>query len=386
MHKIAVVIPKYGLVGGAEQFAAELTDRLAAQAQYDFQIYANKWDKSAGAAKFNKIPIISFPKFLTTPSFAYFVQQSISRHNVALIHSHERIFAADIYTLHGIPHRYWVCNIRRKHMSLYDLATAAVEKKMVHDGGCKKFVAVSSLTRDIFLQEYPVSADKVAVIHPGVDLTDYPQNDKDSVRSGIRRKLNIDGDIPVILFVSMNFEIKGLEEILLALAKLNAQNHKFKFIVIGKGNIKKYAQLAANAQIGADVIFTGPLSKNKLIGMYLAGDFYIMLSKFDTFGMVVLEAMAAGLPVIISRNVGARDIVQEGKNGFIIADTTDTDCIAAQIALLFDKNIRAPMAEAAGRTAAQNTWDNVTKKYAAVYEEILARTETRVRPDKGKIK
>ncbi len=386
MHKIAVVIPKYGLVGGAEQFAAELTDRLAAQAQYDFQIYANKWDKSVGAAKFNKIPIISFPKFLTTPSFAYFVQQSISRHNVALIHSHERIFAADIYTLHGIPHRYWVCNIRRKHMSLYDLATAAVEKKMVHDGGCKKFVAVSSLTRDIFLQEYPVSADKVAVIHPGVDLTDYPQNDKDSARSGIRRELNIDGDIPVILFVSMNFEIKGLEEILLALAKLKAQNHKFKLIVIGKGNIKKYAQLAANAQIGADVIFTGPLSKDKLIGMYLAGDFYIMLSKFDTFGMVVLEAMAAGLPVIISRNVGARDIVQEGKNGFIIADTVDTDCIAAQIALLFDKNIRAQMAEAAGRTAAQNTWDNVTKKYAAVYEEILARTETRVRPDKGKIK
>lgn len=106
--------------------------------------------------------------------------------------------------------------------------------------------------------------------------------------------------------------------------------------------------------------------------MYLASDLYIMLSKFDTFGNVVLEAMAASLPVIISGNVGAKDIVQEGGNGFIIKNTCDTDYIATKIALLLDENIRRPLAEAAYRTAAQNTWDDVTKKYAALYENLLA--------------
>jgi UDP-glucose:(heptosyl)LPS alpha-1,3-glucosyltransferase len=169
----------------------------------------------------------------------------------------------------------------------------------------------------------------------------------------------------------MNFEIKGLDEILFSLAKLKAQNHKFKLIVAGKGNIKKYTKMAQEAQIISDVIFTGPVNKEKIIKMYLASDLYIMLSKFDTFGNVVLEAMAAGLPVIISNNVGAKDIVQENNNGFIINDTSDTDYISAKIALLLDENIRRPLVEAAYKTATQNTWDDVTKKYAAIYENIL---------------
>jgi len=98
---------------------------------------------------------------------------------------------------------------------------------------------------------------------------------------------------------------------------------------------------------------------------------YVMLSKFDTFGMVVLEAMAAGLPVIISSNVGAKDIVQEGKNGFIISDTSEADYIASKIGLLLNENIRSSMAQRALDTAAQNTWEMVATKYQDIYADIL---------------
>ncbi|MCK7509405.1 MAG: hypothetical protein MZV70_38830 [Desulfobacterales bacterium] len=80
---------------------------------------------------------------------------NFNSNNFSLVHSHERIFAADIFTLHGVPHRYWVDQVRHKRMSLYDTATAWVEKKLVYEGHCKKFIAVSDLTKDIFLQEYP---------------------------------------------------------------------------------------------------------------------------------------------------------------------------------------------------------------------------------------
>jgi UDP-glucose:(heptosyl)LPS alpha-1,3-glucosyltransferase len=372
MQKIAVVIPKYGLLGGAEQFVAELTGRLITPTGYDFHVYANRWEKSADPITFHRVPIFSFPKFLTTLSFAYFAKRGISRDNFSLVHSHERIFSADIFTLHGIPHRYWVHNIRRKQMSLYDLATAWVEKKLVCEGGCKKFIAVSNLTRDIFLQEYKINPGFVDVIHPGVDLQDYKQQDKAFVRRSIRCELGINIADPVILFASMNFEIKGLDAVLFSLAKLKAQNRKFKLIVAGKGNIKKYTQMAKEAQIISDVIFTGPVNKEKMIRIYIASDLYVMLSKFDTFGMVVLEAMAAGLPVIISSNVGAKDLVQEGKNGFIVSDTSDTDYIAAKIALLCDENIRRPLAQKAYQTATQNTWDQVVAKYQEIYTRILA--------------
>jgi UDP-glucose:(heptosyl)LPS alpha-1,3-glucosyltransferase len=372
MHKIAVVIPKYGLLGGAEQFVAELTNRLAASFVHDFHVYANRWEKSAAPITFHRIPIISFPKYLASLSFAYFVNRRIKCNDAYVIHSHERIFAADIFTLHGIPHRYWVRHIRRKHMSLYDLATAWVEKKLVYEGHCKKFIAVSSLTKNIFLHEYNIDSKLVDVIHPGVDLHDYTKFDKIAVRNEIRCELGIESNEPVLLFASMNFEIKGLDDILLCLSKLKSQNRKFKLIVVGKGNIKKYKQIAQKAEISSNIIFTGPVSKEKMIKIYLSSDFYIMLSKFDTFGMVVLEAMAARLPVIISSNVGAKDLVLEGQNGFIINNTADSDYIAAKIDELCNENTRSLLAEAAYQAAAQNTWDHVVAKYQKIYTEILA--------------
>jgi len=372
MRKIAVVIPKFGLVGGAEQFASELSEKLSSGHQETLHVFANHWQSNSHVLKFHKIPIISFPKFLTTISFAWFVQRQIQRNNFSLVHSHERIFTADIFTLHGVPHRYWVDQVRRKRMSLYDTATAWVEKKLVYEGHCKKFIAVSALTKDIFLREYPIDPGQVAVIHPGVNLTDYAHKKKDDVRRTVRSALGIGAEEPVIIFASMNFEIKGLDDILLTLAQLKKQNDKFKLIVAGKGNIKKYEKMAKEAQISSNVIFTGVVGKDKLIDLYLAGDLYMMLSKFDTFGMVVLEAMAAGLPVMISSHVGAKDLVQEGENGFIINNPSDYDHIVSKLKILFDENSRRSMSAAAYQTAAQNTWDVVAAKYQNTYNDILA--------------
>ncbi len=125
--KVAVVIPKYGLVGGAEGHTAELTSRIAKDARYDVHVFANKWVNHDENITFHKIPIITFPKYLTTPSFAYFAGLQISRMNsFDLIHTHDRIFNADVYTMHGIPHRVWVHEVRKKSMSLFDYSTEAV--------------------------------------------------------------------------------------------------------------------------------------------------------------------------------------------------------------------------------------------------------------------
>lgn len=372
MHKVAIVIPKYGLVGGAEQFASELNIRLRTCTDFQFHVFANRWKSNSPDIQFQKIPIISFPKFLTTISFAWFVQRRLQQNNFNLVHSHERIFAADLYTLHGVPHQYWVHHVRKKHMSLYDTATAWVESRLVYQGHCRKFIAVSELTKDIFLREYPLDPDRVTVIHPGVDLADFAQANRDVLRKTVRNELNVVADEPVILFASMNFEIKGLDDILLSLARLKKQNCKFKLIVAGKGNIKKYEKLAEEAELSKRVIFTGQLGKDRLNRLYLGADIYIMLSKFDTFGMVVLEAMAAGLPVIISSNVGAKDLVREGENGFVIDRPGDYPYTAEKIKMLLNENVRRPMSAAALQTASQNSWNMVAEKYRAIYAEILA--------------
>ncbi|MDD3248831.1 MAG: glycosyltransferase family 4 protein [Smithellaceae bacterium] len=372
MSKIAVVIPKYGLAGGAEQFASELTGKLRDRTQDDFHVLANRIAPDPGAVRFEKIPVVSFPKWMTTVSFAWFVQNQIRRGNFDLVHSHERIFAADIFTLHGVPHRYWVDQVRRKSMSLYDRATAWVERKLVLEGGCRKFVAVSSLTRDIFLREYPIDPEKVSIIHPGVELSGYRRKNKNEARHAVRSSLGIGENDPVIVFASMNFEIKGLDDIIASLGNLQKQAGSLKLVVAGKGNARKYQKMAGEAGVAENIVFTGVLDREKLMDLYLAGDLYVMLSQFDTFGMVVLEAMAAGLPVMVSSRVGAKDVVVQGENGFVIENPSDHDYVASVLKTMLDEGNRRRMSAAALATASENSWDAAAEKYRALYEEILA--------------
>jgi UDP-glucose:(heptosyl)LPS alpha-1,3-glucosyltransferase len=208
--KIAVVIPKYGLLGGAENHTAELTNRIAQNEQYDVHVFANKWTNHSEHITFHKVPIISFPKFLTTISFAYFAGIRISPINFDIIHTHERIFSADICTLHGLSHSTWVKEVRKKRInSLFDCGTIWVARKFVNNNKCRKYIAVSNLTKEKFLQEYPnVDSSEVAVIHPGVDIEKFTNLDRQSRRYEVRQNLGIGMEEIVIIFVSMNYDIK----------------------------------------------------------------------------------------------------------------------------------------------------------------------------------
>jgi UDP-glucose:(heptosyl)LPS alpha-1,3-glucosyltransferase len=374
-RRIAVVIPKYGLVGGAEGFAAELTERIAADPRFEVHVFANRWAAASDRVAFHRVPIVRFPKFLTTTSFAWFAGREISAAGpFDLVHTHDRIFRADVYTMHGIPHRRWVREVRRKRMNLFDRATAWMDDRLVLEGGCRRFLAVSELTRNIFLDEYPVDPGLVTVLHPGIDTAPYVRLDRDRCRREVRNRFGIGPDEPLILFVSMNFSIKGLDLLLRGLGRLRKRDSeaRFRLLVVGRGDEKAYGRLARDLGLGHAVVFTGAVAREKLPEFYLAGDCYAMLSRFDTFGMVVLEAMAAGLPVLISGHVGARDLVQEGGNGFVIENPDDDDAVADKIGPMLNKDLLARMGLKARQTARENSWDDAVARVLEVYEEIRA--------------
>jgi len=372
-RRIAVVIPKYGLVGGAEGFAAELTERIAAHLHFEIHVFANRWATASDRVAFHRVPIVSFPRFLTAPSFAWFARRRIAAAGpFDLVHAHDRIFSADVYTMHGVPHRWWIREVRKKRMSLFDRAVARMEDRLVRRGGCRSFLAVSELTRKIFLTEYPVDPALVSVVHPGIDVSPYEKHDRERCRREIRDRFGIGVDETLILFVSMNFAVKGLDRLLRGLGCLRRRDpgRRFRLLVVGRGDEKAYGRMARESGIGDAVIFAGAAAREKLPEFYLAGDIYAMLSRFDTFGMVVLEAMAAGLPVLIGGSVGARDVVREGENGFIVEDPADEEAVAARIATLLDKDVRERMGREAVKTARENTWEAIAERLSAIYRVI----------------
>jgi len=378
VRKIAIAVPKYGLVGGAERVVSELAERIALNSEYEIHVFANKWRKFSDRIKFHKVPIIAFPKFLTTISFAYFARKKIAEMEFDLIHAHDRIFDADIFTMHGIPHRIWVRNVRKKRMSLFDYGTAWVETCLVENKRCKKFIAVSELTKETFLKQYDtIDPDRVTVIHPGIDLNRFKNLDHPSCRREIMQLFHIDPADKIILFVSMNFEIKGLDLLMMALSRLKLRypTERFKLLVIGKGDEKKYGMMAENLGIIDHVIFTGIVHREDLERIYAASDVFSMLSKFDTFGMAALEAMAASLPVIVSGNVGAKDLVRQGVNGYIIDAEYSTDEIADKISLMLNEDVRKKMSYNAFSVAARHEWGEVAKQMECIYEDLISKKQ-----------
>jgi UDP-glucose:(heptosyl)LPS alpha-1,3-glucosyltransferase len=312
---------------------------------------------------------------LTAPSFAWFARRRIAASGpFDLIHTHDRVFHADVFTMHGVPHRWWVREVRKKRMSLFDRAIARMEDRLVLKGGCRRFLAVSERTRRVFLDEYPVDPALVSVVHPGIDTDPCEKRDREECRRAVRERFGIGPEEPLILFVSMNFAIKGLDRLLRGLGRLRQRNPgmRFRLLVVGRGDEKAYGRLARESGIGDAVLFTGALARERLREFYLAGDLYAMLSRFDTFGMVVLEAMAAGLPVLISGSVGARDVVREGKNGFVIEDPADEEAVAERIGTMLNCETRERMGREALKTARENSWDESVKRVLAVYEEVWA--------------
>lgn len=365
-----MVVPRYGLIGGGERLVYELTERIAADDRWEVHVFANDWKSGSDAIGFHHVPILPFPRFMKPLSFALFARKRIGRLGVDLIHTHERILDANVYSVHGIPHPLWVKEVRGKRaMGLYDHTLACIEKRLINNPKCRHLLAVSSITADKLNQAFDGIGDRIRIVTPGVDPRPFTRWDKAACRIALRQQYDWDADDLILLFVGMNFEVKGLDVILKAmrLASRTLPDVTIRLLVVGKGNIRKYQQVADALGIRDRVAFAGPIDSD-IERIYLGSDMFILLSQFDTFGLVVLEAMAAGLPVIVSRNVGARDVVANGGNGFVV-DAGRITSVADRVRQLAHGATRQRMGAAARKTACACSWEAMAKKTIDIYDK-----------------
>jgi UDP-glucose:(heptosyl)LPS alpha-1,3-glucosyltransferase len=378
--RIAIVVPKYGLVGGGEEHTAQLTNRISQNREFDVHLFANQWAHVSDAVSVHKIPILSFPKFLTTSSFAYFVEKETARMPLDIIHSHDRIYRADLSTLHWIPHRIWVRDVRKKERpTLFDRVTMRVEQRLAHSS--RMFAAVSTLAKEKFLDEYPeIDPDRIRVVHPGVDLEQFSKPDRGECRHGVRRQFGLKESDTVVLFVSMNYDIKGLDYLMGGIARFRATHpgEALKLLIVGRSGSAQYDALARALGIQEDVLYTGVIPHERIAEVYLASDLFAMPSRFDTFGLTVVEAMAASLPVIVSTNVGAKDLVKQGLNGFIVDNGKHEEQIGHALSVMANRDVRKGMSQEAWKTGLRHGWEVTLEKYLEIYRQLLEdRTDRR---------
>ncbi len=185
-------------------------------------------------------------------------------------------------------------------------------------------LAISEKVREAMATQFPSTRDKIAVIPNGVDTSRYNAQTFAALRKDARIWYSLREGQRAIGFCSTNFELKGLDRLIRALALLPPS---CILIAVGGRNHAKYIAYARSLGVADRVFFPGRV--DDMPRFYAALDVFCHPSFYDTFGSVVAEALAMGVPAITTRDVGACDLISNGKNGMIVPEPTPEALAAA---------------------------------------------------------
>ena len=373
--KIAIIRQKFVNYGGAEQFISSYTTHIADMG-HEIHIFANQWEPS------NHPNIIIHPvralkknSFLRSISFAWFAIQAVRSESFDIVQSHERVWCQDIYRAGDGCHREWL-ERRGRHLSfikrfsfrfnLFHQLILKIEKIIFEGKQCKKIIAISKMVKRDILKHYQISEDRIEVVYNGVQLDKFHPENRNRFRSVIREKFRIsDGEV-VVLFVGSGFERKGLEYLIKALKYL--EEKKWRLIMVGKGNWKKYLNFTS-MENREKIIQLDPI--DEIEKLYAAADIFILPSIYEPFGNANLEALASGLPIITSRKSGVAEIITSNKEGIILADPSDSKAIAVAIDYLIEPKIREQMGRSARMLAEKFTQERNAKNMLKIYQDLI---------------
>jgi glycosyltransferase involved in cell wall biosynthesis len=212
--------------------------------------------------------------------------------------------------------------------------------------------------------------DRCSVIYLGLDHSVFNPDRRLSKRESARQELGISSDRFVVLLIGNDWRNKGLPVLLDSLARL--REFPIELLVVGREDPLPYRAMARDHGLDDRVHFFSP--RNDVEFYYAAADAYAGPSLEDTFALPPAEAMACGLPVIVSEANGTSEIITNGADGLILKDPTDSGALAAMIRRLYeDRELRAAIGERAAETTRQYTWERNGRELAAIFEEILRR-------------
>ena len=229
-------------------------------------------------------------------------------------------------------------------------------------------VTSDSLTEQT-AQAYPACRAAIRVITPGV--AQVPGLASAAHKLAARQVLDLPAIGRCVLFVGNDYRKKGLVTLIEALAQL--PDDCFLAVVGNASHIPEFQALASQKKLTHRVFFLG--SRQGMDDVYAAADCLAHPTLEDTFAMVVLEAMAHGLPVLVSQQkyCGIAGFLAHERHALLLEDPTNAGALATALQrLLSDAGLRQQLSASATEFARQHLWSNVARHQDAVYAELCS--------------
>lgn len=238
--------------------------------------------------------------------------------------------------------------------------------------GADAVVAATDQEKNLLVRLYGAPAHRVAVIPCGVNLRLFRPRDPLLAR----RRLGLPPDKRLVLYVGRLDPLKGLDLLLRALARLEDRGG-VQLIVIGgdrspTGERRRLESLARELGLGGTVRFVGPVAHAQLPWYFSAAAVTVVPSYHESFGLVALESLACGTPVIAARVGGLTRTVVDGLNGYLVAWHCPEAFTERLELVLGNEGLRRRLAAAARASVQAFTWPEVTRRLANLYATLAA--------------
>ena len=376
--RLASVRQKYTPSGGAERFIERAVAALRAQGDIEVTLLAREWSEAPGSQYWRINP--PYRGALTRDrGFSSAVRRALATaaSRFDLVQSHERIPGIAIYRAGDGVHATWLEQRARAqtrwerlriHFNPYHPYVLKQERLLFTHRALRAVICNAQMVRDDIAARFGTPASKLHVIYNGVDLQAFHPRHA-ATRAQTRAAIGVAQDAPLFLYVGSGFERKGVARLIQALAGTGAP--ACAVIVGADKHIAAYQAQARRLGLEARVHFLGP--RQDLPELYGAADAFVLPTLYDPMPNAALEALASGLPVVTTRQCGAREFIREGVNGYVL-DALDAAGLAQVLGVLAAPGRAAGMREAARASVAHLSLDAMADQLLALYRQLAAST------------
>nr|WP_092074257.1 glycosyltransferase family 4 protein [Dendrosporobacter quercicolus]NSL49159.1 glycosyltransferase family 4 protein [Dendrosporobacter quercicolus DSM 1736]SDM85882.1 Glycosyltransferase involved in cell wall bisynthesis [Dendrosporobacter quercicolus] len=356
--KVLLVVPRLN-IGGAESYVITTALGLARRGM---QVVVASWGgKLAGLLAEAGIAHYLVPVRLSSYLTSLMLEYIVRKHGIQLIHANsaaagyaalqagQRLHLPVVYTAHGV---------------------FGHEPKEMVLAQADKIICVSNFLHRRSLEK-GVAAEKLVTIYNGIDLTKFAPRPAETAM--LRRQLGLGEKDFVIGMVSRikNLKAKGHGDLLTMLAKFQGQQPDWRVLVVGKGNgLRRFKAEARQLGVGNQICIAG--HSTEVPQLMQAMDVLLLPSDFETFGLVLVEAMAMAKPVIAYAVGGTPEAIEDQATGFLIPKG-DIDAMYGKLNLLYEQpEVAAAMGDTGvSRVKRMFNSDQMLDQLLAVYAEVL---------------
>jgi len=235
---------------------------------------------------------------------------------------------------------------------------------------CHRIIATTEKEKEDIVFHYGANPKNISVIPCGVNLSLFRTMDREMAKE----QLGLDGK-RCILYVGRLELLKGIDRLLNAMTYIK-NKHNLKLIIIGGDGDSQYdvelQRLSRKLQIQDLISFQGMVSQEELPRFYNAADVVVIPSHYESFGLVALESLACGTPVVTTMVGGAESVVRQGETGYVVA-SNDPHILAEKIMLVLSRsNGNTESINSTRESIATFGWSNVAETVVKECRTVIA--------------